>query len=119
MIFLALSLASWILVLADAFRWLPLEGLLPLALYPYYSLAIFLGSVAGNLFAFRSRGAPLEAKRRLLRVYLAAPPGIIVMVRAMAEAAAQSAAPFVPLYAVLVFTIFFLVPLLIRRSPRR
>jgi hypothetical protein len=91
---------------------LPLDGLLPLGFYPYYSIAIALGSVAGNLFVF------LDGKRRLLRVYLAAPPGILVVVRAMADAAAQAAAPFVPLYAVFIFAIFFLVPLLIRRSPR-
>jgi hypothetical protein len=97
---------------------LPLDGLLPLGFYPYYSIAIALGSVAGNLFVFRSRGLPLDGKRRLLRVYLAAPPGILVVVRAMADAAAQAAAPFVPLYAVFIFAIFFLVPLLIRRSPR-
>jgi hypothetical protein len=90
-----------------------------MGLYPLYSVAIFVGSVAGNAFVFRTRRSGDADRGRLLRLYLAAPAGVVLLARAMTRGEDQAATPLVPLYAVIVFAIFFGVPLLVRRPPQR
>ncbi len=94
----------------------PLAGLLDLGLYPLYGVAGLAGSVAGHAFVWRARKQPLPAQRRLLLLYIAGPPAVPSLLRAMAPAAAQLQAPLVPLWAIGVFGVFFAVPLLLRRA---
>lgn len=122
---------------------LPLAGLLELGLYGFYSLSSALGWVAGNAYVFRqqrlfgvdrgpSRPGPFRPetarvspppekptvgrsdRRRFLFVYLLSPPGLLYLVRSMAPEADQAAAPFVPLYALCVYGLFFLVPVTLK-----
>jgi hypothetical protein len=94
----------------------PLPGTLDLDLYPFYAVAAVCGWLAGNLWVARAAGLPRGLRWRLLLVYLVGPPGVLFLLRAMAPAAAQMAAPFVALYAFGVFAVFFAVPVTLRRS---
>lgn len=80
-----------------------------------------LGWLSGNVYAFRSAAAPPPVlRRRFLLVYLLGPPSCLYLLRMLAPAADQAAAPLVPLYGSLVYGIFFLIPLTLRASrPRR
>lgn len=117
LILVALFLACWVVVVLDVFAVVHVGGRLALGLYPLYALAAFLGSVAGHTFVFRTRGTELAQHRRLLLLYFAGPPVLLVLLRFMAPEEAQEAAPLVPLWAVLVFAVFTIVPLMIRRPP--
>jgi hypothetical protein len=114
-ILLALFLACWLVVVLSLIGVVTLRGNFPLGLYPLYSLASALGWGAGNLYVHRGRRFPDPIRRRVLLVYYLGPQGLIYLLRAMASAADQQAAPLVPLYAFGVFSIFFLVPVKIIR----
>jgi hypothetical protein len=115
LIFTALFAACWVAAFADALEVAPLSGTLDLGLYPLYSLALVAGSAAGNVYAWRASRLETAERRRLLALCVGGPPGLVTMVRAMAPRAAQDSAPLVPVWAFLVFAIFFVVPLLVRR----
>jgi hypothetical protein len=114
-IFAALFAACWLAAILGAVDAAPLAGTLDLGFYPLYSLAMLAGSAAGNVYAWRAWRLEGAERRRLLALCVAGPPGLVTMLRAMAPQAAQDAAPLVPLWAFLVFAVFFLVPLLVRR----
>jgi hypothetical protein len=98
----------------------PLPGNLDLGLYPFYGLAACTGWLSGNVYVARARGWPRDVRRRLLLVYLVGPPGVLYVLRAMAPAAEQTAAPMVPIYGFFVFAVLFLVPVTLHGStPRR
>ena len=101
----------------DAVGVLHLAGSLPLALYPFFSLAASLGWGAGLAYNVRRRGLIPPMRRRALVVYYFGPPGILHLVRAMAPLLLQRLQPLVPLLGWGVYSIFFAVPLMV--APRR
>ncbi|HEX4963915.1 MAG TPA: hypothetical protein VF173_24025 [Thermoanaerobaculia bacterium] len=109
-ILLGLFLACWALSLLSFLHVLSLAGSLPLALYPYYAVAVALGWGFGILYVQRTRGLDRPLRRRFLFIYYLGPPALLVLLRAMAPVADQRAAPLVPLWALGVFSILFLVP---------
>lgn len=84
---------------------------LSLSLYQLYALAAAVGWLSGNVYVYRRRGLGREHRRRAVALWLVGPQGIPALLRAMAPAEAQAAAPAVPLYAFGVGVIFFVVPL--------
>jgi hypothetical protein len=113
----AFFLASWLAFVLDALGVLHLAGSLPLALYPFFSLAASLGWGAGLAYNVRRRGLQPPMRRRTLVVYYFGPPGILHLVRAMAPLVLQRLQPLVPLLGWGVYSIFFAVPLVV--APRR
>jgi hypothetical protein len=109
-VLLGLFLACWLLSLLSFTHVLSLAGSLPLALYPYYAVAVALGWGFGILYVQRTRGLASPVRRRFLFIYYLGPPSLLVLLRAMAPVGYQRAAPLVPLWAFGVFSILFLVP---------
>jgi hypothetical protein len=118
-VLVALFLATWVVDLLVALGLVDLAGSLDLGLYPLYSMSAAAGWLAGNVFVARVQGLPRALRRRILLVYFLGPPGLLTLLRAMATAEAQRAAPLVPLYSLGVFSVLFLVPLLMPRAPAR
>ena len=107
----AFFLACWFVGLLALLRLVSLGGELRLGLYPLFSLSAALGWVMGNIYVQRMRRqAPRAGLPRGLWIYLLGPPGVLILVRAMAPRIEQEAAPMVPVLAVAVFVVFFLVP---------
>ena len=118
-ILLALFLAGWTVVVLNWLRLVSLAGNLQLgSLYPLYSFACMLGWSAGTLYVHRRRGLPDSGRARLLFLYYLGPQGLVYLVRAMTPVSFQEAAPWVPVYAFGVFSIFFLVPVKLLRLAR-
>ncbi|HVR28734.1 MAG TPA: hypothetical protein VMS86_04305 [Thermoanaerobaculia bacterium] len=115
----AFFLAAWLVDLLAILGLVELQGSLDLGLYPLYSTAAAIGWISGNIYVARSRGLPEALRRRILLVYFLGPPGIVYLLRAMAPAEAQQAAPLVSLFAFGVFSALFLVPVLLPRPPAR
>lgn len=115
LILAGLFAACWVAAVLGAVNAAPLAGSLDLGLYPLYSLAVVLGSAAGNGYAWRSRRLEPRERRRILLVYLAGPPGLLTLLRGLAPDPVQDAAPLVPFYAFMVFAVFLMVPLMLRR----
>ena len=115
-ILLALFLACWAIVLLHLVGIVPMAGALDLGMQGIYTVAVAAGWLVGNVYVRRSRGLPRELRRRLQLIYLVGPPGVLALLRAMAPAPVQMAAPLVPLYAGLVYAILFLVPVSLRRA---
>ena len=116
--FAALFTACWLLLFLDLFGVVHLAGTRDLGFYPFYALAAALGSVSGNVFVWRMRRlepGPRRRTRRALLLHLAGPPGALALLRAFAPEASQASAPLVPVLGVLVFSVFFAVPLIMRR----
>ena len=118
-ILVAFFLATWSIDLLAVLGIVDLRGSLEVGLYPLYSTAAASGWLAGNLYVARSTGLPSLLKRKLWLVYFLGPPGFLYLLRAMASAETQRAAPLVPLYALGVFGVLFLVPVLLPRPPPR
>jgi hypothetical protein len=118
-ILLGLFLACWLFSLLSFTRIVSLAGSLPLALYPYYAVAVALGWLFGILYVRRTRGLPTPVRRRLALIYYLGPPAILVLLRAMAPLKDQAAAPLVPLWAFGVFSVLFLVPLSLKFPGRQ
>ena len=120
---LSLFSAAWLWVFVIYMGWTPLSGVLDMDLYRLYSVAAVLGWVAGNVYMFRVARLPKPGpfRKRLLLVYWLGPVSLIFLLRSLAPIESQAAAPFVPLYAACVQSLFFLVPvtLKITRTPRR
>lgn len=115
--------AIWLLAVLGLFRILPLAGTFDLDLYRLYSVGAVLGWLSGNIYIMRRRILPDSGawKKRLLLAYLLGPSGMIYLLRALASPSLQQAAPFVPLYGMAVYMLFFLVPVTLRTTavPRR
>ena len=115
-VILAFFLASWFVGLLSWIGTFEMVGRLDIALYPLYAVAAFAGWLLGNIYVHRSRSAVPSLRNQLLVVYFLGPLGSLYLLRAMAPAEVQSAAPLVPLWTIGVFTTFFLVPVTLRGS---
>lgn len=122
-VLLGLFLACWLVYLLALVRVVSPAGSLTLDFYPYFSLAAGVGWGAGNLYVFRVRDREPSTRRGLLGGYFLAPLGLLFLVRAMATVDFQRAAPLAGVYALCVFSIFFVVAnwlkILGRRPPVR
>jgi hypothetical protein len=114
-----LLLACWLMGILAVVGLVPLAGSLRLSLYALFGTAAACGWLAGNLYVRRTRELPAEHRRWLRTLYLFGPMGLLFVLRAMAPAADQVAAPLVPLYSFGVFGALFLVPVLLRPPSRR
>ena len=117
-VLLGIFLAAWCLALLSVAAGLPLAGLAPLSLYQLYGIAAAAGWLGGNLYVQRARKLPRPIRRRLLLIYLLGPPSVVYLLRTMAPADQQEAAPLAGIWAFGVLTIFFMVPVTLRRSNR-
>lgn len=108
--------ANWVVGALAWFGLLSVSGNLPIGLYTFFSTAAALGWVCGNVWVARTRVVGFLRGRLLLVLYYLGPTGTLYLLRAMQSRDAQLAAPFSPLYAFFVMTIFFLVPVLLRRT---
>ena len=68
----------------------------------------------GNVCLYRRRR--LGASRRLVAIYLLGPPGLLYLFWSMGPLEQQALAPFVPIYGLGVFSVFFLVPITLTRT---
>lgn len=105
----------WLLAILTATGLLPLAGALPLDLYSFYSFASVCGWIAGNVFVRRRRRIGVSQRRWLTSAYLIAPPSLFFLLRTLATVEAQRSAPLVPAYALVVYLIFFLVPVTLKQ----
>lgn len=126
LILLLAACVVWSLAALALFGLVPLAGVLDIGLYRLYSLAAVLGWATGNVYLARLRHLRLPRepllrlwRQRFLLAYLVGPPGVLYLLRALAPEPEQKAAPFVPVYALGVYAIFFLVPVTLRPPPRR
>ena len=120
-ILLAMFLACWAMVLLHLVGVVPMAGTLDLGMQGLYTTAVAAGWLVGNVYVRRSRSLPRALRSRLQLIYVVGPPGLLALLRAMAPAEVQAAAPLVPLYAGIIYAILFLVPVSLRgvfRTPR-
>jgi cytochrome b len=111
-------LAAWVAAGVYVAGWLEPPGL-ALSFYGLFSFAAAFGWVIGNLLVLRLRalGWPTGKRRRsLVTLYLAAPAGLVALLRAMAPTDLRRAAPIAGLLALVVYAIFFVVPVSLRRK---
>ena len=108
----------WLVAVLGIFHVLPLAGTFDLDLYRLYSVAAVIGWVTGNIYMTRRRSLPRGTrwKKRVLLAYLLQPPGMVFLLRSLASEFEQKAAPFVPIYSLIVYMIFFLVPVTLRAT---
>ena len=119
-VLLGLFVVVWSLVLVSVATGLPLAGLAPLSLYQIYGIAGAAGWLGGNLYVQRARNRklPRMLRRRVLLIYLLGPPSLVYLLRTMAPAEEQGAAPLVAVWASVVLAVFFMVPVSLRRAGR-
>lgn len=108
-------LACWVVALLYASELVALPRPLPFDLYGLFAFAAAFGWVAGNLYVLRRRTLPPQLIRRFRGLYLLVPAGLVALVRAMTADSWRAAAPLGGLYALIVYSIFFGVPLLVTR----
>jgi hypothetical protein len=108
-------LACWIVALFYASDLVALPRPIPIDLYGLFTFSAAFGWVAGNLYVLRRRRLPAHLARRFRGLYLFVPAGLVALVRAMTTDSWRAAAPLGGLYALLVYAIFFGVPLLLSR----
>lgn len=113
-ILLALFLACWLLEMVIFFGGLRVDGSFPLDLYPYYGVTMTLGWLFGLLCVNRTRDMERTPTRRFVLFYFVGPIGFLFLLRDMATFEAQRAAPFVPLWGLCVFAIFFATAIILR-----
>lgn len=119
LVLLGLCSALWLAAILGQIGLLPLAGTFRLDLYPLYSLATVLGWLSGNVYVVRQRFLPRDRfRRRVLMSYLFGPPSLLYLLRTLAPAEIQGLAPLVPVYAMAVYGIFFLVPVTLKIRPR-
>ena len=92
-----------------------LPQIAPLSLYQLYGIAAAAGWLGGNLYVQRARKLPRMIRKRVLLIYLLGPPSVVYLLRTMAPAEEQVAAPLAGIWAFAVLTIFFMVPVSLRR----
>lgn len=112
-----LYLASGLLALLHQLDLVVLTGLLPLSLVNLYTFAVAAGWVSGNLFVRRRKLFPERLRRRFLLLYLLGPFGLYALLWSLGPEELQAISPLVPVYALGVSSILFLVPYLLRRWP--
>ncbi len=108
-------LACWIVALVYASELVALPRPIPIDLYGLFIFSAAFGWVSGNLFVLRRRRLPSHLERRFRGLYLFVPAGLVALARAMTTDTWRAAAPLGGLYALLVYSIFFGVPLLLAR----
>jgi len=118
LVLLTLFFASWLVGLLQYFRLIPMAGSVELGLRGLFAFSAALGWLAGNVYVQRSRRLPKVLRRRLVLIYLIGPPGLLFLLRSLAPHELQMAAPLAPLYATLVCSIFFLVPVSLKGAFR-
>ena len=112
-----ISVGAWLLAGARL-SWGAGEAVLELGLYGLYATAAAVGWLAGNVFVHRARRLAPRLRKLLAAVYGVGPAGLVVLTWAMASAELRAAAPLAAIYALLVFTVFFGVPVSLRRAGR-
>lgn len=112
----AFFLATWLVGLLSLFQWIDSSGALRIGLYPLFSIAAAVGWVSGNAYWVRSRPLPSLLRRGVFVVYYVGPLGFLLFLRSMAPRPEQAVAPLVPLYSWIVFSVLFLVPVVLRRT---
>jgi hypothetical protein len=118
LILVSLFLACWIFVVLDRAGVLSLAGSRPQGFYRVYGLAAFLGSVGGYVFSYRSRRLSLTERGRLLALSLVLPLGAVFLLRSFAPVTERAASPLVPALSIVIYGVFFAVPVSIgRHSP--
>jgi len=101
-----LFLACWLVALGYTAGLLPPPAPLPLSLYGLFTFAAAFGWVIGNLLVLRQRARPQEPRpRRLLGLYLAAPAGLVALVRSMTDEYWRKGAPLGGLLALAIYAI--------------
>lgn len=113
----ALAVASLFAVLLADLGLVDFTGSLPLLLHRYYIVAAAVGWLFGNIYVARSRSG--RSRLLLLAVYGLGPIPLLFLLRAMAPAQALELAPLVPLFASLMFLVFFVVPVSLRAPARQ
>jgi hypothetical protein len=116
---LGLFLACWAVYLLGFSGVLALAGSLGRSFYLYDSIAAALGWGGGNLFVYRDRDLDPGVRRLFLNGYYFAPFGLIFLIHAMWPAADQHAAPLAGIYALAVFSVFFVVAIKLKLYRRR
>ena len=114
----AFFLANWVVGLLILFRVIDSSGALRISLYSLFSVAAAAGWIFGNTYVIRGRRLPHRLRRGLFVIYYVGPLGLLVLLRSMAPRADLVAAPLVPLYSFVVFSILFLVPVTFAKSAR-
>jgi len=114
-VLLGLFLACWAVLVLSWLNVTHLSGNAPVSLYRFFSFASALGWTTGTIYVQRGRKLAEPDRRLLLWVYYLGPQGIVYLLRALAPLAERRLAPLVPLLAFGVYTVFFLVPVLVRR----
>lgn len=84
-----------------------------LDLHIYYSIAAVLGWLGGNAYVSRKR--EVEDKRLLIATYFAGPPALVFLLYGFFPTQFQADYPFVQVWALCVYAVFYYVPLSIRR----
>jgi hypothetical protein len=110
--------ASWLFGLALSLDFLRLPTGLEVGYYGVFGAAASLGWLAGLLYVRRSTRRQTNLRRAALFLYLLGTPGLVYLLWALAPRQSRLAAPLIPVYAFVVFGIFFLVPALLVRPPR-
>jgi hypothetical protein len=114
-----LFLACWAVFFLQLLGLARLPDLSHLTLIQAYSAASSLGWVAGMIYVQRTRHLAGPLRRQLFLLSFFGPPSVFFVLIAMARLDRQ--APFVLLWALCVFGIFYLVPVSFRsvgRGPR-
>ncbi len=111
-----LFLACWIIFLLQLLDVARLPALPHLTLSQAYSVASALGWLAGMIYVQRTRHIEAPLRRRLFLLSFFGPPSLVFVLIAMARLDHQ--APFVLLWALCVFGIFYLVPVSFRSAGR-
>ncbi|MCB1054369.1 MAG: hypothetical protein KDD11_02515 [Acidobacteria bacterium] len=115
-----LYLASALLALLHQLGWVVLTGLLaPLSLQALYTLAVAVGWVSGNVFVRRRKLLPEGLRRRFLALYLLGPFCLYALLFSLGPETLHAVSPLVPVYALGVSCVLFLVPYLLRNWPPR
>ncbi|MFQ5527972.1 MAG: hypothetical protein ACE5GX_17155 [Thermoanaerobaculia bacterium] len=117
-------LLCWIAFIVHALSGHPLSGYLRLNLYHLYGLAASGGWLLGNVHVNRRRRRerqgfdPLfpKTRRRLFFLNLFAPGGVLFLLWSLASTPMRHGFPMAPIYAIVVFVIFFLVPVSLSRA---
>ena len=116
---LGLFLGAWVVVLLHWLHIVSLSGNLPLqSLYPLYSFASALGWSAGTVYVHRRRGLGERERSLVMLLYFLGPQGLIFLLWVMTTVAFQRKAPWAAVYALGVYSIFFLVPVKLLRLAR-
>jgi hypothetical protein len=111
-----LFFACWAVFFLQLVGLARLPDLPRLTLSQLYSAASVLGWVAGMIYVQRTRHLAAPLRRRLFLLSFFGPPSLVYLLVYMARLQVQ--APFVLLWALCVFGIFYLVPVSFRSAGR-